>query len=273
MRLYSILIACYNSEKYIFDAIDSALNQTYKEIEIIICNDGSTDNTQTMLERLASNRIKILNNIENKGVGFTKKKLIDSCSGNFFLFLDSDDLLVNECIEKFDDIIEMDIQNGNNNIGIYYGQSYLLNVENKLIKWDRSKEIIDNLLNQTFEYPIFHPVFYNRQFYSRILDYSVSLKTSEDFDLWYKYEEVSKIKFIDIAMYIYRANGNGISQVNGDGKKWLKIMLEHFFVAANASFRRSGNIDLVLENFTENIQRKFQKKRKNKFIEWLKRKF
>lgn len=93
--LVSILIPAYNAEEFLSKAIDSALNQSYKNIEIVSINDGSTDNTSEILKQYKKAHPKIIKNFtqENLGEGRTRNALIEKAQGEYFVFLDADDWL------------------------------------------------------------------------------------------------------------------------------------------------------------------------------------
>ena len=98
----SILIPVYNREKYIKEAVLSALNQTYKDIEIVIVDNRSTDNTWEILKDLAKNdqRIKIFQNETNIGPVKNWKRCIDEATGEYGKILWSDDLIASNFLEK-----------------------------------------------------------------------------------------------------------------------------------------------------------------------------
>ncbi|MGX7107177.1 glycosyltransferase family 2 protein [Hutsoniella sourekii] len=92
--LVSVIIPCYNAELTISETLNSVINQTYKNVEIIIVNDGSTDNTVNLIENLMSKsnaNIRLLNQ-KNKGVSVARNLGIECAKGSFLTFLDSDDL-------------------------------------------------------------------------------------------------------------------------------------------------------------------------------------
>jgi len=91
----SIIISVYNGEKFIKNAVDSVINQSLKEIEIIIINDGSTDKTLKILDSYTDNRIKIINQ-ENIGLGASRNKGINLANGQYIMFLDADDFLTED---------------------------------------------------------------------------------------------------------------------------------------------------------------------------------
>jgi glycosyltransferase involved in cell wall biosynthesis len=97
----TIGIPIYNGEKYLAQAIESALNQTIKPKEILIVNDGSTDRTEEIaLSYLgAGNPIAYSKNSENKGIGYTRNKIIGLCKTDFLYFLSADDMLLPHAVE------------------------------------------------------------------------------------------------------------------------------------------------------------------------------
>lgn len=92
MSLISVIIPVYNREKYIAEAIESVLAQTYKPLEIIVINDGSTDNSAEIIKNFGS-KIKYFDQV-NSGLANTLNKGINLTNGEFIAFLDSDDLWV-----------------------------------------------------------------------------------------------------------------------------------------------------------------------------------
>lgn len=97
-ELVSVIIPVYNGEKYIIQTLESVLNQTYQNLEILIINDGSTDNTLKLLETVKSEKITIINQ-ENKGVSYAKQVGLNNAKGHFIQYLDADDLLSLDKIE------------------------------------------------------------------------------------------------------------------------------------------------------------------------------
>ena len=103
----SIIITEYNSEKYIEKCLNSVLKQTYKNIEIIVINDGSMDNSLKIIEKFKNNNSNIkLFNQENKGPAVAKNIGLRYSTGNYIMFLDSDDWIEEDFVEKLMDIIE-----------------------------------------------------------------------------------------------------------------------------------------------------------------------
>lgn len=97
--LISVIIPAYNAEKYISKCIESIQNNTYKNLEIIIVNDGSKDNTQKVVEAISDSRIKLINQ-ENGGVSKARNTGLDNATGEYIAFIDSDDYISEDYFEK-----------------------------------------------------------------------------------------------------------------------------------------------------------------------------
>ncbi len=98
----SIIIPCYNIDKYLSNCIESVLGQTFVDFELILINDGSTDNTLNICEQYAKldNRIRVYSH-ENKGVSYTRNRGIELAQGNYIMFIDGDDYVKNDMLEHF----------------------------------------------------------------------------------------------------------------------------------------------------------------------------
>lgn len=97
----SVIIPCYNAEKYLEKCLDSVVNQTYKNLEIICVNDGSTDNTLKIIENYSNidKRIKVINQ-ENLGASQARNNALKLITGNYVAFVDCDDWVDTTVFEK-----------------------------------------------------------------------------------------------------------------------------------------------------------------------------
>ncbi len=121
----SVIIPAYNVEKYIEDCLNSVLNQTFKDLEIIVVDDGSDDGTLNIIEEYASkdNRINLIKK-DNKGPGSARNSGLDVASGEYIYMLDSDDILDTNALEelyelsteKNTDLIMFKSENFNHNL-------------------------------------------------------------------------------------------------------------------------------------------------------------
>ena len=102
----SVIIPVYNKEKYISKTIESVLNQTYKNLEIIIINDASTDNSKQICEKYKDDRIIMIDNPKNLGAGETRNVGLSKVTGDFISFVDADDYICKDFYETLYNMIK-----------------------------------------------------------------------------------------------------------------------------------------------------------------------
>lgn len=153
MNKVSIIVPVYNVEKYVSRCLESLISQTYKNIEIIIVNDGATDKSRSICEEYEKkdSRIKLINK-ENQGLGFARNTGLEYITGDYVLFVDSDDYVEKNLVEITYDLITK------NNCDFIRFHNYReeLNTGNKIV---RTTKLIEGLydkkmLNQNILYPI-----------------------------------------------------------------------------------------------------------------------
>ena len=111
MDLVSVIVPVYNTEKYIGECIESILHQTYKNIELVLVNDGSTDGSLEICERYGQidQRIRVISKT-NSGASDARNLGMCTASGQYICFVDSDDMLKSKCIEVlYNGIISDDV--------------------------------------------------------------------------------------------------------------------------------------------------------------------
>lgn len=109
MTKLSVIIPVYNVERYLSKCLDSVINQTFQDLEIICVNDASTDNSLLILQKYKQRdpRIMVINNEKNIGLGLTRNRGMEYATGEYIHFLDSDDWLEQDSYKKLCNISEM----------------------------------------------------------------------------------------------------------------------------------------------------------------------
>jgi len=99
--MITVIMSCYNSQETVGRAIESILNQTYQNTEILICDDGSIDNTYQVISKYKDldSRVKVFRNVKNIGLTKSLNILIEKSNGNFIARQDDDDISLNERLE------------------------------------------------------------------------------------------------------------------------------------------------------------------------------
>ena len=103
----SIIVPIYNAEKYLKTCVDSLINQTKKELEFILVNDGSTDASEKIIKSYSDKRIKYYKN-KKQGIGKTRNFGNNKAKGKYIMFLDSDDYIKENLIEELVKKLEKD---------------------------------------------------------------------------------------------------------------------------------------------------------------------
>ena len=222
--LVSVLIPCYNAEKYLESAIRSILSQSYTNLEVIVINDCSTDSSLDLLMRLASEdaRIKIVNNEENLKIVRTLNKGVKLCNGEFIARMDADDLALPLRIEK-----QVDFLLKNPSIDIL-GTLFNTFTDKHPQKFSlHTNPLHDNELRgyMLFKSGICHPsaMIRKRVFTELELHFELQYLHVEDYAFWSKALYKTKIANLGEPLLLYRVHEDQISTLNNklqqDNKK------------------------------------------------------
>lgn len=211
MPLVSIIIPCYNCEAYVEDAVNSMMNQTYPNTEIIIVNDFSSDLTGTILEHICrKNRgIRLYNHSENQGLIYTLNELIGLAKGKYIARMDGDDVSEPSRIEKQVKYLEKNkncvacgtLANFIDQDGILVGKSNLPVSEG------------ENRYFLKFYSTLIHPSVMIRKNVAVENLYDYHFLHCEDYELWVRlvYQKNYNIANIDEYLFNYRITDTGIT--------------------------------------------------------------
>lgn len=207
--LFSVLIANYNNGKYLEDALNSIFKQSYKNWEVIIVDDCSTDNSKEVYKKYESdNRIHIFFNDQNHGCGYTKRRCAELAHGEICGILDPDDVFVGD--DVFDTHVKTHLESPNASMvysGMYRGDENL-----KIIRESPGEDInLNSSILETRSWPIHHFMTFKKEKYILTEGIDKQMARAVDYDLYYKLEEVGDVKHLDCFQYIQRNNPNSIS--------------------------------------------------------------
>ena len=131
---FSVVIPLYNKEAFIEDTIKSVLNQTFKDFEILVINDGSTDKSLNIVKQFENEKISVHTN-KNSGLSFSRNYGIDKAKANFIAFLDADDLWAEDFLETIHNLIQLN------------KKDYVFATSTKVLKPKKNAFIIPEKLN------------------------------------------------------------------------------------------------------------------------------
>lgn len=175
----SICIPTYNRKNYLKEAIDSILAQTYKDYEIVIVDDGSTDGTEEMIKSL--NLPIMYHRQPNSGDAAARNKLIELARGKYISFLDSDDLLMPDAIKRM--VCAMETHTGD---AIVYGSYLRIDRNGKIYGRCKRNLRSGNITKYLFQTILIHSCgsMFPRKILKKPVTFDTSLKICSDYDLW-----------------------------------------------------------------------------------------
>ena len=247
----SVVMPVYNAEKFLHDSINSVLNQTFKEYEFIIINDGSTDKSLEIIEtyRLKDERIFLISR-ENKGLIFSLNEGIEKSKGKFIARMDADDINISSRFQKQIDIME------NKQIDICGSHFSIVNQHNKYLTTIFCP-LNENstLLFLAVATPFAHgSVMIRRSFLEKYkLKYGqTKFNYTEDKSLWYQmFQNGARFYNVNEVLFLYRELSNSLSTNNSkklrNDNYLLKkeLVRKHFRSIKQALTSLSERIDLL----------------------------
>lgn len=241
----TVFIPCYNAERFISNTIESILLQTYQDFEILIIDDGSTDNSVGIIENYAKrdSRIRIMYNNVNRGVAYTRNRGIKEARGKYLATMDADDVAVPTRLEK-----EVQYLDSHKTVGVVSGYSYLIDEKGK--KLGKQKKI-KYTANEVRVCMFFSNIIVNSASMYRLdiirkhkIKYKNDFHGIEDYMFWCMLLNFTDIIVLDEYFVYYRIVQSGLTCTNNRDcsferikciEKVHKYMLEsnHIYIKGN----------------------------------------
>ena len=242
----SVIIPNYNYSQYLREAIDSVLAQTYAEIEIIVVDDGSTDNSREVLESYGDRITAIFQ--ENAGVSAARNNGVSESHGEYIAFLDADDAWFPTKIERELAIFENDARLGLVHVGVVEidGDGNLLSEH----KDGMDGQVADALLH--FEGPVIlgggSGMMVPRRVFDEIGGFDTRLSTSADWDLFYQIANRYSVGFVPEVLLKYRVHSSNMHGNIGEMEHDMLLGFEKAFAndAVGNKSRCYGNLHKML---------------------------
>lgn len=233
LPLVTVVIPTYNCAQYIGETLKSVLSQEYSRLEVIVVDDGSTDNTKDVVKTFDSNRVTYLYQANSGGPSGPRNKGIQQARGRYIALIDSDDIMLPGKIERavrmlgqepqlglvFTDFVRFDEM-----IGQYPGAfldtyHYFSKLSKKQVEESeyiiRAEAAYDGLISEN--YIGLSGVVMPKEVFSRIGVFDESISGPEDYDMWLRITSAYDIGFIDMIGHRYRVRSGGITG-RGDAK-------------------------------------------------------
>lgn len=233
----------YNGERYLKEAIDSILNQTYIDFEFIIINDGSTDKTEGVILSYHDSRIRYIKNEKNLQIVNTLNKGIELARGKYIARMDADDISLPERLEK-----QVAYLDKNLDIGIVGTLVQIFGQDIKDTIWKVPVDCVSVSLNTIFRTPFIHPtIMMRKDMISQYeLYYDEKYKNAEDYELWVRMLKFTKGANLPIVLFKYRILESSLTrQAEKNKQERFKIKMSIFRKVLN---------DFNIKNTDEEMQ-------------------
>jgi len=222
----SIIVPLFNRAKYIEAAIESALQQNYDDIEIIVVDDGSTDGGDKLVENIATTKnVHLVRHENNANCGQSKSLnlALSLASGEYIAILDSDDLFLPGKLSN-----QVSYLCNHPEVGLVYGMGYAVDAEGREIYEILSPEHQEPsdpnrvLLDCYFHLPVGSLV--RRKVYDQVGGFDASLRAGQDHDMMIRMAEITKFAFQPLRVYCYRRHSESIS-TKGLEARWRNAQI------------------------------------------------
>ena len=203
----SVLLPVYNAQNFVKEAIESILHQTFHDFELIIINDGSSDNSLNIISTFIDERILVVNHELNKGLVFTLNEGLDLAQGKYIVRMDADDFSFPNRLK-----LQVDFMERNKDIMVSGGQ--MIDYDNNWMLSKNPKDCNQVKVSLLFTCVVSHPTVIIRNQILKMENYyyDKSFIHSEDYELWSRVVRKHKISNISDVILKYRAHKNQVSQ-------------------------------------------------------------
>ena len=212
----SVFIPAYNRERYIAEAVESAIDQTLTDIEVVVCDDGSTDRTLEVLSKIQTRYnlpnqrpvLKVVKHQENKGIGAAWNSALRNCSGEYLLQLDGDDILHRSAAEK----LARELDENPDIVCAYGNLRYVGDIERPGNGWNRPGFDRDYLQNTGM--CVSAPRMFRAAAWFATEGANEETKNAVDYDAVLKLAEIGDFHHLEEVLYDYRWHGDQTTQKN-----------------------------------------------------------
>jgi len=203
----TVLMAVYNGEKYLKKAIDSILNQTFKNFEFLIINDGSTDNTVKILQNYKDPRIKIVTNKKNLGLVKSLNKGLDIARGEYIARMDADDISLPNRLRT-----QLDFMKKNKKYVVVGSSVEVIDEKGNIITtWRREGDPLLLKWKLIVSPSIMHSTaFFKKNIIIKEGKYNIEFKDAEDFELWSRLSDKYLLSNIEKPLVQYRIHDSSV---------------------------------------------------------------
>lgn len=203
--LVTVYITNHNYADYIQQSVESVLNQTTSDYEIIIIDDGSTDNSKEVIEQYASNeKIRIIFQ-KNKGLNVTNNIAMRAAKGKYLMRLDADDYLDPNALLVMSNALENDTE-----LGMVFPDYYLIDSTNSILSLEKRHSFATDV--ELYDQPAHGAcTMIRRDFLMQLNGYNENYECQDGYELWIKFIDHFKVGNISTPLFYYRQHGKNLT--------------------------------------------------------------
>ena len=206
MTKVSVIITTCNYEKYLKKAVESVLNQSFKDFELIIVDDGSTDNTKEILKEYESKeKIRIISHPENRGLIVSSIEAINASKGEYIIRLDADDYFDENALLVLSTFLD-----DHPDVALVYPDYFQISEDGKILDYTRLLKIGED--TKVLDIPCNGAgTMFRRSSYDAVGGYNPNVRYQDGYDLWIKFINRFKVGNVNIPLFYYRKHSESIT--------------------------------------------------------------
>jgi glycosyltransferase involved in cell wall biosynthesis len=208
----TVFMACYNAQDFVSEAISSVLNQTFTNFELLIVNDGSTDDSVKIINSFNDDRIKLIHNQTNQGLVYTRNTALTHANGKYIAVLDSDDIAYPNRLK-----LQYDYLESNPTVALCGGHAAIIDSDG-IETGEKLIVLCDENLNMQmmFGNPFVNSSTMFRAIVLRELNGYNKYALAEDYDLFLRFAEKYLVSNIDHFLVKYRIHNHNITTIKAN---------------------------------------------------------
>ncbi|MDF2944229.1 MAG: hypothetical protein K0S01_3087 [Herbinix sp.] len=254
MKRVTVIMPVYNAEKYLKIAIDSILNQTYSNFELLLIDDASTDGSADIIKQYDDERIRLVRNKVNMGISGTRNKGLELCSTEYIALLDNDDIATPTRLEK-----EVQYLDENRDVDVVAGQYWKIDENGELTnkhtiirtnpKYIKAYLMLGNTISNG-------TAMFRKSFINKFgIRYQNNYYGAEDYKFWVECSLHGKIVNLDEVFLLYRMGHNNETKraLEQESEERIKAISSiHTYALEKTGFKlREDEITIINKIFKE----------------------
>ena len=238
----SIILPTYNGSAYIQKAIDSCLHQTHSHLELIVIDDGSTDNTAQLVESFHDGRVRLVRLEKNQGHIVALNKGFSLSNGDYLTWTSDDNYYAPDAISMMLGELMHD-----KTIDFVYTKYHVIDAAGHILRQGRFEDPsyldIDNCVGGCF--------LYKRKVYETVGDFNTEAFLAEDYEYWLRVRSKFKMKQLDKTLYFYREHPKSLTGIHKEERvqqQVLKIREQHLPFSKKIYFKIMRHLQRLKQN-------------------------